>query len=147
MHLLIRITPSVVAAMLLVLALAGQSQGRSSEAVACSSQLPSTVLGKPGSLTGTWRGSSGGTYWIRQAGNCVWWYGESAGGGDFTNVFFGTISSSGPTSTIVGVWADVPKGRSENLGSLILGVTSTSSIVTKAASGGFNRAFSLKRTA
>ena len=66
-----------------------------------------------GDLSGPWTGSGGGKYWIRQVGSCLWWYGESSNGGkDFTNVFFGTVKNVGSTSTVEGVWADVPRGPS-----------------------------------
>jgi hypothetical protein len=138
---------TATAVTIVALVLSGQGQGKSSEAVACSTSARVILLGKPLNLTGLWKGPSGGRYWIRQVGSCIWWYGESPDGGtDFTNVLFGTVSASGSTSTIVGVWADVPKGENRNFGTMILGATPTR-IVTRAVTGGFSRSFSLARAA
>jgi uncharacterized lipoprotein YehR (DUF1307 family) len=40
-------------------------------AIACATGDPTGV----GELTGAWEGSEGGTYYIRQVGECVWWFG------------------------------------------------------------------------
>jgi len=40
-------------------------------AFACATDDPTGV----GELTGAWEGSGGGVYYIRQVGNCVWWFG------------------------------------------------------------------------
>lgn len=71
-------------------------------------------------LNGKWRGNDGATYYIRRVGNRVWWYGEkSATNPSFSNVFRAAFSGSIRTgSTVVGEWADVPKGTFLNSGSL-----------------------------
>ena len=74
-------------------------------------------------LTGRWRGPSGGTYYLRQSGSCVWFVGlssntEAPGGGfvpDWTNAFFGTLASD---FTVRGSWADVPWGADDGVGEL-----------------------------
>jgi hypothetical protein len=140
------LTPFVLALTLGALIVTEPGQGSSSEAVICSTRAPKIVLGRAGDLSGPWTGSGGGRYWIRQVGSCLWWYGESSNGGkDFTNVFFGTVKNVGSTSTVEGVWADVPRGPSLNSGSLILAVTGPGTIVTRAATGGFNPRFKLCR--
>ena len=40
-------------------------------AIACATDDPTGV----GELTGVWSGSAGGVYYIRQVGDCVWWFG------------------------------------------------------------------------
>ena len=59
-------------------------------------------------LTGVWSCNDGGTYYLHQRGNELWWLGESKDKGTtWTNVFQGKISGS----RIKGNWADVPQGR------------------------------------
>jgi hypothetical protein len=77
-------------------------------------------------LTGTWGCNDGGTYFIRQIGNTVWWYGEGAPSQSvsqssntnpaWANVAYGTITGD----NIVLFWADVPMGSDLNSGSLAL---------------------------
>lgn len=78
------------------------------------------------SLNGIWISDDGGIYYLRQIGTKVWWAGfstESYGGMDdfnrglkFTNVFNGEIKNK----TIIGKWADVPKGEIMQNGELYL---------------------------
>jgi hypothetical protein len=66
-----------------------------------------------------WRGNDGATYYMRQAGNEIWWVGLSSDDGQsFTNVFRGTWAADG--TYIRGKWADVPRGRSLGSGELTL---------------------------
>lgn len=95
-------------------------------------------------LTGAWAANDGGTYYVRQIGNTVWWLGLSADEGQtFANVFQGTLQSSpchlihalrtSPSaqrgtqplpvvdqncSLITGNWADIPLGQTSNSGTL-----------------------------
>jgi hypothetical protein len=70
-------------------------------------------------LSGRWAGNDGGTYYIRQVGDEVWWFGESANGGkNWSNVFHGSIDWR--THTIRGQWIDIPKGATRNRGKLVL---------------------------
>jgi len=68
-------------------------------------------------LTGRWACDDGGTYYIRQNGNQVWWLGQSGNGGaDWTNVLHGGIRGD----AVVGDWSDVPAGAALNSGTLTL---------------------------
>jgi len=73
-------------------------------------------------LTGTWSCDNGGTYYFRQNGDELWWYGD--GGTDWKNVFHGEIHGT----QIFGSWADVPSGRKQNTGSLTLEIVSSTKI-------------------
>lgn len=70
-----------------------------------------------GDLSGRWSGNDGGTYYLRQTGGAVHWYGESADTQPaWSNVFSGRIDGT----RIKGKWADVPKGRTAGAGDLEL---------------------------
>ncbi|MEH2303592.1 MAG: hypothetical protein V7K88_32640 [Nostoc sp.] len=85
-------------------------------------------------LTGKWQANDGGTYYIRQIGTQVWWYGEySPTNPAFSNVFNGTINNN----QINGNWADVPKGSTLSSGSLQLQIDSYNRIEAVSKSGGF----------
>jgi hypothetical protein len=93
-------------------------------------------------LTGTWKADDGAVYYLRQIGSELWWAGFSvetpAGVNDlhkgllFTNVFHGQIADN----TVSGAWADVPRGRYLNAGTLVLSV-SNHAIRRQAETGGF----------
>jgi len=63
-------------------------------------------------VSGRWRSPSGGTFYVRQAGSCVWFVGLSDDTGasgeladvDWVNSYFGTLSSD---FTLRGSWADL----------------------------------------
>jgi hypothetical protein len=67
-----------------------------------------------GPLTGAWEGSEGGVYYIRQVGDCVWWFGTeiediepgSTGQPGFANVASGRLAGT----TLEVEWADLPMG-------------------------------------
>jgi hypothetical protein len=86
-------------------------------------QNPAVPIHSP-SLTGIWQANDGGTYYLRQIGNVLWWNGMSGGndGRTFNNVFKGTITPT--TNTIAGEWADVPRGTVMGYGTLSLKITS-----------------------
>lgn len=75
-----------------------------------------------GELTGAWRGIQHGVYYIRQIGDCVWWYGtevfEHEPGA--TNQFgYANVASGRMVGTQVDLeWADVPLGDVLNAGGL-----------------------------
>ena len=79
-------------------------------AIACATTDPDDV----GELTGAWAGNDTGVYYIRQVGDCVWWFGtelddiESGvlGQPGFANVASGRVDGE----TIVVEWADLPAG-------------------------------------
>ena len=54
-------------------------------------------------LTGRWSANDGGTYYLRQLGDQLWWYGQSGdGGATWSNVYQGVIRGE----QISGRWAD-----------------------------------------
>lgn len=81
-----------------------------SDVTGCASANPEDV----GDLTGVWAGDDGGYYYIRQIGDCVWWFGTSlaevqpgvTAQEGFANVAVGRIEGD----EIVLEWADVPLG-------------------------------------
>ena len=89
-------------------------------AIACATADP----GDAGELTDAWSGTDGGVYYIRQVGDCVWWFGTGlreirpgvTGQGSFTNVASGRINGS----EIELQWADVPMGNAQNGGGITL---------------------------
>jgi hypothetical protein len=85
-------------------------------------------------LTGVWSCDNGGTFYIRQLGNTIWWYGEDdANNPNWSNVAKGTISGSKITLT----WADVPKGGNMLKGSLVLNIASDDELQATSQDGGF----------
>ena len=81
-------------------------------------------------LTGKWYCDDGGTYYIRQVGNELFWYGE---GLDWTNVAHGKVSGN----YIILSWADVPKAAFMNEGILILRIISSNKLQAVYKTGGF----------
>jgi hypothetical protein len=73
----------------------------------------------PYRLTGVWRCSDGGTYYLREAGGTVVWFGEHPSMG-WSNVFFGTRSGN----MVSGRWIDVPKGRATGSGQIQVEIAS-----------------------
>ena len=71
-------------------------------------------------LTGTWKANDGGTYYIRNIGNDVWWLGISSNddGKTFSNVLKGQIHIN--NKTITADWSDIPKGTNGYYGKLNL---------------------------
>ncbi len=84
-------------------------------------------------LTGLWKSNTGASYYIRQIGNTVVWFGERPENNRiaFSNVAFGTRSGN----RINLEWADVPKGRSNGSGNLVLQVNNNQ--ITKVSGQGF----------
>ncbi|MFI7027528.1 hypothetical protein ACIBK1_02340 [Microbispora rosea] len=88
-------------------------------------------------LTGAWQADDGGTYFIRQIGNELWWLGMSRDlGAEFLTVFRGTIGPDG----INGDWADVSGTRDLSHGTLGLAYgpagSMTVELVATARTGG-----------
>jgi hypothetical protein len=79
-------------------------------AIGCATQDPTGV----DELSGAWAGSAGGVYYIRQVGDCVWWFGTEIGPIErgetgqrgFANVAAGRVN--GPLIQVE--WADIPLG-------------------------------------
>lgn len=121
---------SVVLTLVLVLAACGDASPSPSpsaspistapdlSAIACATADPSGV----GELTGAWSGSRGGVYYVRQVGDCVWWFGTEiediepgvTGQPGFANVASGRVMGL----YVVVEWADVPLGDIANGGGL-----------------------------
>lgn len=83
--------------------------------VSCQPSAAVKVAGKPLDLTGVWK-TNQGTYYLRQIGTCVWWYGQSSSSGTWAHVFFGRIA--GPA--VRGLWSDVPAAAIRQSGTLAL---------------------------
>jgi hypothetical protein len=75
-------------------------------------------------LTGTWKANDGGTYYIRNIGNDVWWLGISSNddGKAFSNVLKGQIHIN--NKTITANWSDIPRGINGYYGKLNLAIDS-----------------------
>jgi len=82
-------------------------------------------------LTGVWRASDGGTYFIRQVGGDVYWFGD--GGGSFSNVAYGHFEGD----HIRLHWADVPRGAARSQGEIVLVMENPGRLVARRATGGF----------
>jgi hypothetical protein len=68
-------------------------------------------------LTGTWYCDDGGTYYLRQLGERLYWYGERSDVNPaWSNVLVGTVRGQGAE----GQWVDVPKGQASGKGEIQL---------------------------
>ena len=80
-------------------------------AIGCATDDPEDV----GALTAAWSGDDGGVYYIRQVGDCVWWFGTDVADIDpgktgqrgFSNVAAGRVDGT----EIELEWADLPLGN------------------------------------
>lgn len=87
-------------------------------------------------LTGKWQANDGGSYYIRQIGSQIWWYGEyTPNSPPWSNVFRGNLYNNGTTKQISGSWADVPKGYIAGSGEMVLKVESSKKIVAISKTG------------
>ena len=109
---------------------------------------PVDRTGKPVSLTGIWKGPLGGIYWVRQIGSCVWWAGFSGAldsstmGKSFSTAFYGETSTpSAGINKISGSWADVPRARNVDSGSLYVSISlgSTLRLISRTTTGRFKK--------
>jgi hypothetical protein len=89
-------------------------------AIACATDDPEGV----GELTGVWRGSEGGYYYVRQVGDCIWWFGT-----DVRDIEPGLTDQPGFANVASGrrdgdridlEWADLPLGDTLGGGGLTL---------------------------
>ena len=89
-------------------------------AIACATDDPEDV----GELTGAWSGNDSGVYYIRQVGDCVWWFGtelEDIERGLTGQPGFANVASGRTVGTRVEVeWADLPMGNILGGGGLTL---------------------------
>ena len=89
-------------------------------AIDCATEDPTGL----GELTGVWRGSEGGFYYIRHVGDCLWWFGTDVrdiepgltGQSGFANVATGRVDGD----RIEVEWADLPLGDTLGGGGLSL---------------------------
>lgn len=94
----------------------------------------SQLIAQAVNLNGRWSASDGGTYYIRQVGNQLWWYGESPNqGATWSNIFHGQIRGK----EVAGKWVDVPKGRNNLAGEITLRVVSSNQFKAVRRTGGF----------
>ncbi len=88
---------------------------------------PSFQKGLDG-LTGVWKGSDKGIYYMRQVGNLVYWLGMSPdNGGTFTNVFRGVATNNWLSTNVSGTWADIPYGAGAGRGSIAFAISNVQS--------------------
>ena len=75
-----------------------------------------------GELTGAWAGNDNGVYYIRQVGDCVWWFGTEVRDielGPTAQGWFANVASGRIVGTQVDLeWVDVPLGYTVNGGGL-----------------------------
>jgi len=91
-------------------------------------------VGAASDLTGVWSADDGGTYYLRQVGNRLWWFGRSGdNGATWSNVFQGVMQGN----HVGGTWADVPMGRIMGAGEMYLNIVSLDRLVASNKTGGF----------
>jgi hypothetical protein len=100
--------------------------------LADASQLPDFIDGQesvpdlaegvdPFNITGVWECNDGGTYYIRNLGREVWWFGHGVHPHQsFANVAYGQVEGEGDSRTLTLRWADVPAGTTNIYGRLVL---------------------------
>jgi hypothetical protein len=79
-------------------------------------------------------GDKGGHYYVRLIGGDVWWYAEDKGG-LWAHVFKGVLKKNG--QTIIGEWAEIPKGESSNNGKVELAIINDNEAEVSKQTGGF----------
>ncbi len=87
-------------------------------------------------LTGKWKCDDNGTYYLRQVGNTIYWYGERTKHKDpkWANVYKGVVTGA----RIRGNWVDVPKGKTNSMGVLDLVVHHNGNVLkARYKTGGF----------
>ena len=106
-----------------------------SAATGCSSD---EIADDAGELTGVWTADDGGRYYLRQMGDCVWWFGtglQEVGDGaqpGFANVAVGRLVDD----ELRLEWADVPLGDVLGGGTLLLRISDDGNQLTKASEAG-----------
>ena len=110
---------------------AARSPSGQLSAIACATEDPEGV----GELTGVWRGSEGGYYYVRQVGDCIWWFGT-----DVRDIEPGLTDQSGFANVASGrvdgdridlEWADLPLGDTLGGGGLTLVYDAQNDTLTK----------------
>jgi hypothetical protein len=83
---------------------------------------PGFQLAQSLDLTGAYMGKPDGVYYIRQIGSSIYMYGEEKSQSYppfWSNIAYGTVSGN----TINLAWVDMPKGSTQNSGTLTLSIT------------------------
>lgn len=87
-------------------------------AIGCGTAAPTDV----GELTGAWQANEGGVYYIRQVGDCVWWFGTDVAEiepGTTGHFGFANVASGRLVGTQLDLeWADIPIGNILGAGGL-----------------------------
>ena len=104
---------------------------------------PSSVIVPcdPNDLTGKWSANDGATYFIRQIGNKLWWFGASSlqEGIPFSNVLHGEVYGGGSIQPYIwGEWQDVPFGNNRWSGQLFINVDPSGQKLFKTSGEGFS---------
>jgi hypothetical protein len=96
-----------------------------------------TASAQGADLTDVWYCDDGGTYYVRQLGKEIWWYGEQSPGRAplFSNVARGTLEADNMLHL---QWVDVPRGRTGGSGTLTIRVESNNKMAAVHKSGGFS---------
>jgi hypothetical protein len=95
---------------------------------------PASAASSPIDLNGTWSAGNLGTFFIRQIGNEVWWFGED----DPLTPTWSNIAHGFIEGKIVKLkWIDVPKGTSQLQGTVEFEIKYPDRIVRTAETGGF----------
>lgn len=151
-----RCRPAAVAALLVVLA-GCRGAPQPSPVPASATSLPSASVGivltdlsvigcagedpaDEGELTGAWAGNDSGTYYIRQVGDCVWWFGTEVRDvelGPTNQRGFANVASGRIVGTQIDLeWADIPLGDTVNGGGLTFVYDASSDQLTLAQQRG-----------
>jgi len=94
------------------------------------------VSGSSINLTGRWRCNDGGTYYLRQLGDELWWFGKSGDdGANFTNIYRGKVNVQ--AMNVAGSWADVPHGKIMGSGTMSLQIVNSNLFRSTQKTGGF----------
>ena len=89
--------------------------------VLCTGSAAHAQCVAPSSVSGHWVGSDNADYYVRSAGNDMFWLGMSRDDGrSFTNVFHGTRQGN----LVSGSWGDV-RGASHNAGTVSFRISGT----------------------
>ena len=98
----------------------GSTTATDLSAIGCATNDPDGV----GDLTGAWSGDDTGVYYIRQVGDCVWWFGteiDDIERGQTGQPGFANVASGRIVGTQIDVeWADLPMGNVLGGGGLTL---------------------------
>jgi hypothetical protein len=110
-------------------------------AIGCAREDPADE----GELTGAWAGNDSGVYYIRQVGDCVWWFGTEVRDvelGPTSQRGFANVASGRIVGTQVDLeWVDIPLGHTVNGGGLTFIYDEERGELTLVEQRGGNQAF------